>query len=175
MNTNLQRLQNELADSLLGLDAAQTQLCPPARSGCWSIQQIVSHLMLTYSATEVAISARLAKRTPTKARPTIQQRVGQYTLIKLGYFPNGRKAPVTVAPGDITLSLSGEELTQSTAEQLAHLDDIFNQAEQLFGAGRCASHMVLGPLSINQWRRFQLIHGGHHVKQILAIRKACNI
>jgi hypothetical protein len=32
--------------------------------------------------------------------------------------------------------------------------------------------MVLGPLSINQWSRFQLIHGEHHVKQILAIRDA---
>jgi hypothetical protein len=31
---------------------------------------------------------------------------------------------------------------------------------------------VLGPLSVDQWRRFQLIHGEHHLRQIISIRKA---
>jgi hypothetical protein len=29
---------------------------------------------------------------------------------------------------------------------------------------------VLGPLSMQQWRKFHLIHGRHHLKQIARIR-----
>jgi hypothetical protein len=32
--------------------------------------------------------------------------------------------------------------------------------------------MILGPLTIRQWRKFHLIHGRHHIKQIRAIRAA---
>jgi hypothetical protein len=173
MNSDLQRLNRELAHSLRGLDAAQTQLRPPSRPGKWSIQQIVEHLLLTYSGTETAINARLTKRTPTRAKPNLLQHFSQYTLIRLGYFPTGRKAPQLVTPPPTTLPLSGEALTQAVAEHLGGLYQLFTEAEDLFGAtSRCASHMILGPLSVDQWCRFQLIHGVHHVKQIVAIRQA---
>jgi hypothetical protein len=172
-NSDLHQLYRELAHSLRGLDAAQTQLRPPAHPNSWSIQQIVEHLLLAYSATEIAINARIAKRTPTRAKPNLLQHFGQYTLIHLGYFPTGRKAPPRVAPPPTTSALSGEALTQAVAEHLARLNFLFTEAEKIFGAtDRCATHMVLGPLSIDQWRRFQLIHGEHHIKQILAIRQA---
>jgi hypothetical protein len=172
-NSDLHQLYRELAHSLRGLDATQTQLHPPSRPNNWSIKQIVEHLLLSYSATETAINARLAKRTPTRAKPSLLQHFGQYTLIHLGYFPTGRKAPPLVTPPPTAPPLSGEALTQAVAEHLARLDLLFTEAEKIFGAtDRCATHMVLGPLSIHQWRRFQLIHGEHHVKQILAIRHA---
>ena len=173
MNSDLQHLERELAHCLRGLDATQTQLHPPSRPNKWSIQQIVEHLLLSYSGTETAINARLAKRTPTRAKPTLLQHCGQYTLIRLGYFPTGRKAPPLVTPSPTTHPLSGEALTHAIAEHLARLNLLLTEAESLFGAtNRCASHMVLGPLSVNQWSRFQLIHGEHHIKQILAIRHA---
>jgi hypothetical protein len=78
-----------------------------------------------------------------------------------------------VTPQPTSYPLSGEALNQSVAEHLTHLDQLFAEAETLFGhASRCASHAILGPLNIEQWRRFQLIHGEHHLKQITAIRKA---
>jgi hypothetical protein len=173
MNSDLLQLHRELTHSLRGLDDTQTQLRPPSRPNKWSIQQIVEHLLLSYTGTETAIKARLAKRTPTRATPSLLQHFGQYTLIHLGYFPTGRKAPPLVTPPPTSLPRSGEALAQAVAEHLARLNLLFTEAEDLFGAtGRCASHMVLGPLSINQWSRFQLIHGSHHVKQILAIRHA---
>jgi hypothetical protein len=173
VNPDLQRLHRALTRSLRGLDDTQTQLHPPLHIDKWSIQQIVEHLLLSYSGTEAAISARLAKRTPTRAKPSLIQHFGQYTLIHLGYFPTGRKAPPLVTPLHTELPLSGEALTQAVTEHLARLNLLFVEAENIFGAtSRCASHMVLGPLSINQWSRFQLIHGEHHVKQILAIRDA---
>jgi hypothetical protein len=173
MNSILQQLQIEIASSLNGLDATQTQLRPPSQPDKWSIQQIVEHLLLTYSSTATAISARLAKGTPTRAKPTLPQRVFGYAVTRYGYFPNGRQAPSMVIPEPNSQPLSGETLAQSATERLTHLDQLFAQAETLFGhASRCASHAILGPLKIQQWRRFQLIHGEHHLKQIVAIRKA---
>jgi hypothetical protein len=173
MNSTLHQLQREIAYSLNGLDAGQAQLRPPSRAGKWSIQQIIEHLLLSYSGTELALNARLAKGTPTRAKPNLLQRASQYTLIHLGYFPIGREAPPLVTPPTTSHPLSGRELAEAAAEHLHRIDDLSAEGEKLFGAhDRCASHMVLGPLSINQWRRFHLIHGEHHLKQIVAIRKA---
>jgi hypothetical protein len=176
MNPTLHRLQREIAFCLQGLDATQTQLQPRSRPHKWTIQQIVEHLLLTYSGTEMALSARLVKSTATRAKPSLPQHLGQYTVIRLGYFPHGRKSPPLATPAPTTHPLCGEELTAAAAEHLVRLDEICAEAEQIFGATvRCASHMVLGPLSVDQWRKFQLIHGEHHLKQILAIRKAHNL
>ena len=175
MNTDLQQLQRAIAYSLRGLDSAQTQLRPKARRDRWSIQQIVEHLLLTYSATETSIDARLEKRSPTRTKPGVIQHIAQYTVIRLGYFPRGRKAPAMVTPLPTESPLSGDELTSSAAEHLLRLDAIFDEGEALFGSARCATHLVLGPMSIPQWRRFHLIHGEHHARQILAIRKAHNL
>jgi hypothetical protein len=176
MNSTLTQLQREIANSLHSLDATQTQLHPPTRPDKWSIQQIIEHLLLTYSSTETAITARLAKRTPTRAKPTLTHRVFQFAVTRCLYFPTGRVAPPMVTPQPTTHSLSGEDLTQVTARHLADLDLLFNEAETVFGAAsQCASHAVLGPLNIGQWRKFHLVHGEHHLKQIAAIRKAHNL
>lgn len=175
MNPILQTLQLEIASSLSALDANQTQLRPPRNPTGWSIQQIVEHLLLTYSAAETALSARISKRSPTKAPPSLRHRVRQYASLSLGYFPLGRKAPPMVTPPSSAPPRSGSELIQAASQYLFSFDLRCSETENLFGANRCASHIVLGPLSVNQWRMFQLVHGRHHLKQIAAIRKAYNI
>ena len=175
MDPILQQLHNEIVGSIEGLDSAQTQLTPSASSEKWSIQQIVQHLCLTYAFTETAFDARLAKGTPTRAKPTLQQRIGQYFLTTLGMFPSSRQAPERVTPPRIVSPFCGSDLARYSGEHLVRIDKLFNHAEALFGRGRCISHMILGPLSIHQWRRFHLIHGRHHLKQIRAIRAAHNL
>jgi hypothetical protein len=172
MNSDLERLHRAIAYSLRGLDAEGTQLRPVGRPGRWSIQQVVEHLLLTYSATEMAMDTRLEKGNPTRAKPNPLQHFVQFTLVRLGYFPRGRKAPAMVMPGETETPLSGDELVRAMDEHLERLDGLFTEGEKAFGAGRSVSHVVLGPMSMAQWRRFHLIHGEHHVRQILAIRKA---
>jgi hypothetical protein len=174
MTPILQQLNRDISTSLHGLDATQTQLRPTTAEK-WSIQQIVDHLCLTYAATVIAINGRLAKGTPTRAQPSLRQRVGQYFLINLGYFPPGREAPAMVMPPIPECALCGEDLSAKAAAGLTTVDKLLDDAEAAFGHDRCITHMILGPMSIHQWRRFHLIHGRHHVKQILAIRKANHV
>jgi len=174
MNHTLHQLQHEIASALDGLDATQTQLRPAAPNK-WTIQQIIEHLLLTYSGAEMALNARLAKGRPTIARPTAFQRIQQIAVCDFGYFPHGRTAPPMVTPEPTAHPLSGDELTAATEDHLDRLDVLCNETERLFADHRFASHNVLGPLSVQQWRRFQLIHGRHHLKQIAAIRKAHNL
>ena len=101
----------------------------------------------------------------------MQQRAGQFLLITLGRFPPGRQAPAAVSPSLPAALRSGDDLAQRIHTEMLNLDRIMAEAEGMFGKRRAASHMILGPLSMEQWRRFHLIHGRHHLKQIIAIRK----
>jgi hypothetical protein len=176
MNPTLDTLNRRLTSATAGLTARQTQLRLNAQPNKWTIQQIVEHLLLTYAATSNAFETRLAKGTPTQAKPTPAQYAGQFAITRLGLFPSGRMAPAAVDPTTPTPALSGPSLATVTTEALARLDTLCDQAESLFGTRtRAINHMILGPLTIPQWRRFHLAHGTHHVKQILAIRKSHQI
>jgi len=171
MHADLERLDTEVTKALLGLDARHTQATPFAHPEKWSIQQIVEHLLNTYRGSIPAIHARVAKRSGTRARPTIRQRIGQFFIIRLGRFPNGRLAPVAVSPTLPTTVQSGDALAARVSAELCKLDEVTARGEHLFGDRRAVSHIILGPLSMQQWRRFHLIHGLHHLKQIHAIRR----
>ena len=171
MRANLILLESELATVLEGLNARECQLTPMLHPHKWNVQQIVEHLILTYRSTVEVLQVRLERGRPTQAHPSLQQRLGHLYLIRLGYFPNGRLAPAHVAP-NLPASLSdGPALTARIHSALQTLDEVAGQAEAIFGNTACASHAVLGPLSISQWVRFHLVHGRHHVKQIRKIRQ----
>src|SRR5262249_49993563 len=133
------------------------------------------HLLMTYASTGASFETRLAKGTPTLSRPTPGHRVTQFFVITLGVMPGRRKSPPEVTPAASVSPLSGDEIIATAHDALQHLDVTFNQAEQAFGTARCLSHFVLGPLSAEQWRRFHLCHGSHHVRQIAAIRRAYGV
>lgn len=171
MNQILGRLQAELVKVVGDLDKDQTQWRPRARPEAWSIQQIVEHLRLSYGTTVRVMEARLEKRAPTKGRASFRQRVGQIMVVGLGYLPKGREAPDVVMPRATVYALSGSELCRSVGEGLARMDVALDECERAFGKGRSVTHVVLGPMSLGQWRRFHLVHGRHHFKQIAAIRK----
>lgn len=172
MQALLEQLEGEIADSLHGLDAVQTQLRPADDPARWSIQQVTEHLLLTYVSTASLFEARIAKGTPTRTQPTLLQRSSQWAVCRFGYFPQGRKSPAAVAPPDSAAPASGEMLAVRAHDALIRLDTLTQTTEKLFGARRSAAHHVLGPLNSQQWLRFHLVHGQHHLRQILAIRAA---
>ncbi len=170
-SVELQGLQAEIANSVRGLSAEQTQLHPKDRPTAWSIQQILEHLMLTYELAGRAFEERLAKERPSLRLVTRKQRFIQWLLLSVGYFPSGRTAPEGVLPDQLNLPpMPGAELAEETRRRLAVFDRLATRAETAFGQIRSINHMVLGLLSVPQWRRFQVVHGRHHLKQIARIR-----
>ena len=171
MHSTFDQLEHVLSTPLQGLSVRQTQLRPTTHPEKWTIQQIVEHLLLTYTSTQYVMETRIAKGNPTKSKPSVPQRLIQLGVIRLGYFPHGRVAPSIVDPPPSTQALNGEQLIQTIHQQLSATDQLFQQAEAAFGQQRAVTHHVLGPLNIHQWRCFHLIHGRHHAKQIAAIRR----
>lgn len=171
MHQDFETLRDELEQALGGLDDRQTQLRPGGDAARWSIQQNIGHLLLTYAATERVMDARIAKGTATRARPSILQRVGQAVVVGAGLFPRGRTAPEMVCPDPEAAAVPSGILIERVMVALKRLDTRITAAEKLFGRqGRTVSHLVLGPMSTNQWRRFHLVHGRHHIKFIARIR-----
>jgi len=171
MHDDLRKLDTEVTSALRGIDSRNTQATPYAHPDKWSIQQIVEHLLSTYRGSIPAISARVDKRSATRSKPNLRQRVAQFFIIKLGQFPNGRIAPAAVSPSLPITIQSGDELASKVSAELKKLDEVTARGEHLFGDRRAVAHIILGPLSMQQWRRFHLIHGRHHLKQIRNIRK----
>ena len=174
MNRAIQQLHSKLSVSLQGLDAAQTQLHPIANPQKWSIQQIADHLLLTYASTANLFEKRIAKGIPTQSQPTPPQRIQSFVVLRLGHMPTGRISPEAVRPGPAT-PLSGEELAQRATEHLLRLDAILDEAESLFGSTRAITHAILGPMCTRDWRRFHCVHGDHHIRQIISIRRDLRI
>jgi len=164
MNAALVNLERRLTECLKDLTAADTQQHPPER---WSVQQIVEHLILTYSATQAVVAGRIAKGRPTQATPSLLQHWSQFHVIRLGRFPHGVSAPDAVTPPTCTVAQSGNQLAHRAAGHLLAMDTSLHEASLLFGPHkRSVSHMLLGPLSPAHWRRFHLVHGLHHIGQI---------
>ena len=171
MHQDLRTLDTEVTAALRGLATRETQASPAAHPEKWTIQQIVEHLISTYRGSTPAIKARVDKRSGTQAKVTFRQRLSQFLTIGMGQFPSGREAPESVSPGQPSTLRSGDELASKVTAELVRLDGVAAEGERLFGKRRAVTHIVLGPLSIQQWRRFHLIHGRHHLKQIMAIRQ----
>jgi hypothetical protein len=168
---DLKLLQAELERSLAGLRDQQTQLRPGLDPLRWHIQEVVGHLLLTYSLTMTALDTQIAKATPTRAHPSPAQRLWQFLVLRLGWLPPRRKAPAITTPDPNAAPAAGDQLCASIASALAALDTRILTAERLFGSRRrSVRHMILGPMSLAQWRRFHLVHGRHHIRQIAAIR-----
>jgi DinB superfamily len=170
MHPTLARLEQELIPALEGLNATQTQLSPTSHPEKWSIQHIVDHLLLTYALTGRSLEDRIAKGRPTQAPILLKHRARQFVVMTLGAFPGRRTAPALVDPSPAKPA-TGRALIRAVHHELTSLDQRANQAESLFKDLPTASHHVLGPLSIPQWRKFHLVHTRRHIKQILAIRR----
>jgi hypothetical protein len=67
--------------------------------------------------------------------------------------------------------LPSEKAISEITSKIAEMDEIMSQCAARFGADtKVLDHPVLGPFSVSQWRKFHLVHGRHHLKQIRQLR-----
>jgi len=166
MDTHMAKLARALESAVEGMSNEQLRWHPP---GKWCATEILEHLYLTYTGTIKGFERLLASGKPTATSPSTKQRWRTLVVIGLGYVPTGRKAPSVAEPR----GLSSETVRTELGTKIAAMDTIIEQCESRFGRGiPLLDHPILGPLSATQWRKFHLLHGMHHRKQLLRLRNA---
>jgi DinB superfamily len=139
--------------------------------GKWSAAEVLEHLYLTYTGTQKAFVRCLKAGKPLAGNPTFKQRVSAAAVTEFGYFPKGRKSPDQVLPK----GMPAEWVVAEIGPQIAAMDQAIAQCEERYGSRiKVLDHPVLGPLTARQWRKFHLIHGRHHVKQISKMKTAAS-
>jgi Protein of unknown function (DUF1569) len=165
MDPHLSQLQVEIASAIAGLTEQERSEHAP---GKWSTAEILEHLYLTYTGTTKGFQRVLEAGKPKVTPPTWKQRGGALLVLGFGHLPSGREAPKVSRPK----GLPAEKVQAEIGAKIAEMDAILTTCESRFGAHtKVLDHVILGPLTISQWRKFHLVHGRHHIKQILRLRR----
>ena len=142
---------------------ASTDALATPRSGKWSPLQVLEHLVLSYTATTKGLQRTMENGQPERTARDLRQQLRSFYVLGLGRFPAAIDAPKhTVPRGGL-----GTDPQRRFNDALVAMDATLTDAERRFGArAKVLVHPVLGPLTAQQWRRFHLVHGRHHVRQI---------
>ena len=157
MHPHFDRLHSLLAGALRDLSPEKLTRHP---EGKWSPAQILEHLNLSYTGTIKGFE-RCLQAGATTAGPD-RRRLPRFLVINVGYFPPGRKSPERAMPR----GAPPEKITAEILGNVVRLDDLTRECETRFGRKPVVDHPVLGPLTAAEWRKFHLVHGKHHAKQI---------
>ena len=165
MDSRLHKLNESLQSAVEGMTSEQLSWHPP---GKWCVVELLEHLYLTYTGTILGFERVVRKGKPLASRASMAQRMLTLVVVGLGRMPAGRKAPAMVMPK----GLPAEEVRNDIGAKIAAMDAIIAQCEARFGRRvQLLDHPILGPLSATQWRKLHLVHGQHHLKQILRLRE----
>lgn len=171
MHAVLKTALDALVKEVAHFDAASAEVHPRGASHCWSTSQILRHLTLSMDEARVELETRLAKRRVARnAHRTRTEWALQLMVLTVGSMPNGIPAPESTVPAADEECVGAAELIKRLEIAVEQMDQTLDQARRLFGMERVGSHFLLGPLRVDQWRRYQVVHMRHHQKQIHAIR-----
>ena len=166
MDSQLENLKQALQSAMDGMTCEQLSWHPADK---WCAAQVLEHLYLTYTGTIKGFEKTLAAGKPLVTPASMAKRVRAFVVVGLGYLRGGRTAPENTRPR----GLAAEKVREEIVGKVAAMDSIIAQCEARFGRGaKLLDHPILGPLTGAQWRKFHLVHGKHHQKQILRLREA---
>lgn len=163
MDPLLERLQQEVTTAHTGMTAQQLSWHPP---GKWSAAEILEHLYLTYTGTTKGFSRVVEAASPKVTPPNWRQQARKLVVLGFSYLPSGREAPAMARPRGLPL----EKVLSEIAQKIAEMDEMISVCEQKLGRVELLDHPILGPLTATQWRKFHVVHGLHHVKQIQRLK-----
>lgn len=168
MDPGLKKLQEELASVVSGLSPREWT-CHP--EGKWCAAEVLEHLYLTYTGTIKGFERMAEAGRPSVTPPTWRQRVGKLLVVGLGHMPGGREAPKMARPR----GLPTEKVLAEIDTKIAEMDDCISRQQEKFGKdAQLLDHVILGPLTGAEWRRFHVVHGRHHIQQIRRLRESAN-
>jgi hypothetical protein len=160
MHSHLERLRQELEEAMA---SSGVGVLAQTSHGKWNPDEIAEHLFLTYAHTSRGLAKCQEKGSPMARSATLRDRIATLLVVKLGYLPTGRKSPDRAMPR----GMSPEDVRHGLAAELQKMDSELNDCERRFGQRtKIMDHPALGPLTADEWRRFHLVHGRHHLRQI---------
>jgi hypothetical protein len=171
MHAVLERVVDRISSEVRHLDAEATQLHPKGLVYRWNAQQVIEHLVMGYRLTTEALETRLKKgRLSRKHSRTYLQWALQMMILSFGTMPRGVPALDETTPkrGNFP-AMSGRELADLLRREIEAMDSAFDACRRRFGIERVGIHPLLGPLRVDQWRRFHAVHGHHHLTQLRSV------
>jgi hypothetical protein len=158
-------LQRALSESLNGMLSEDMSWHPP---GKWCAAEVLEHLYLTYTGTVKGFGRVAAAGKSLATAATRKQRLRTLIVVGFGHMPEGRKAPAATQPR----GLPPQKVRTEIIAAIGQMDEIIARCEARLGSrDKLLDHPILGPLTAAQWRKFHLVHGLHHVKQIRNLRR----
>ena len=165
MNPRLQQLKESLESAVDGMSSQQLSWHLP---GKWCASQVLEHLYLTYTGTIKGFERVLTSGKSLATRASVAHRALTFVVVGLGHMPAGRKTPAVAQPR----GMPAEKVRNELGAKLAAMDAILAECETRFGPHtKLLDHPILGPLTVAQWRKLHLVHGRHHHKQLLRLRR----
>jgi hypothetical protein len=160
MPSDLERLHREVEAVIGAMSYANASHAP---AGKWNAGQVLEHLFLTYKNTNYGLGKCLDQGAPLATSSTMRQRLGTLLVLRLGYMPKGREAPRRAVPQGIPPA----DVCSGILAEIEKMESGFAECERRFGAATgIMDHPFLGPLTAGEWRKFHLVHGRHHIRQI---------
>jgi hypothetical protein len=171
MHAVLERVVSEISSEIRELDADTTQLHPKGLSYKWSAQQVIEHLVLSYRLTTEGLETRLNKgRLSRNRRSTRLQWSLQLMILSFGALPRGVPALDETMPTPGTFAaMNGRQLEDLLRQEIDAMDAVLDRCRRKFGIERVSIHPWLGPLRVDQWRRFHVVHGLNHLTQLRSV------
>jgi hypothetical protein len=171
MHLVLERVVAQIASEVQELDADTAQLHPGGRTHKWTVQQVIEHLVLSYRLTGSGLQTRLNKgRLARNQRRTYLQWSLQLMILSFGNLAQGVPAleETIPVPGSFA-AMDGRQLGAFLRQEAEAMDTLLDGSRRKFGMERVATHPWLGALRVDQWRRFHVIHGLHHLAQLRSV------
>ncbi len=171
MHVVLEQVVGQIASAIQKLDVDTAQLHPGGRTHKWTTQQVIEHLVLSYRLTSRALEARLNRgrltRNPTR---TYLQWSLQLMILSFGKFAQGVPALEETEPEPGAFApMNGLQLGALLQREAGDMDTLLDNCRRKFGMERVATHPWLGTLRVDQWRRFHVVHGLHHLPQLRSV------
>jgi len=166
----------QMAAEMGHFDATSSGVHPWGRPHCWSVQQIVEHLVLSMDHTAATLEERLAKGRPDRySSRTRAEWLMQLMVLSAGHMPRGVGATDETTPPRRMPPMGVHELTQRLESAIERVDATFEQSRHRFGMERIGRHFLLGPLRVDQWRRYHVLHLRHHTEQVIELRETLSV
>jgi hypothetical protein len=163
-------------EEIARFDAESSAVHPCGKASCWSVQQVIEHLVLAMDQTVAALEQRLAKGRPERRSTRSRTEwLLQLMVLSAGHMPKGVGATRETIPPSQMPSMGIRELTERLESAIERLDAALEQSRQRFGMERVGRHFLLGPLRVDQWRRYHVLHLQHHARQMREVRESLSV